>query len=64
LTRDGRKGLWRMLIMDGHGSHLKHLFMEYAIDYQILLACLPPHSIYILQPLDVAIFGPVKKVYD
>jgi hypothetical protein len=64
LTREGRKGVWRMLIMDGHGSHLKLPFMEYATDHQILLACLPPHSTHILQPLDVAIFGPVKKVYD
>ena len=32
------------------------------MDNDIILMVLPPHSSHLTQPLDVAIFGPLKKV--
>ena len=61
LTRDRAKGRTRILICDGHGSHLTGLFIEYCINNNIQLLVLPPHTSHMLQPLDVAIFGPLKK---
>jgi len=54
------RGTHRLLLMDGHGSHLTQEFIEYADANKILLLCLPPHSTHALQPLDVTIFGPMK----
>ncbi|KAF1828973.1 hypothetical protein BDW02DRAFT_651685 [Decorospora gaudefroyi] len=48
LSRD-----WRLLILDGHGSHLSMDFIEYCEAHKILLAVFPPHSTHTLQPLDV-----------
>ena len=31
---------------------------------KILPLCLPPHITHLLQPLDVAIFEPLQKIYD
>ena len=40
----------RVLVMDGHGSHLTWGLLSFAAEYNIALAC--------LQPLDVGLFGP------
>ncbi|EDN03567.1 predicted protein [Histoplasma mississippiense (nom. inval.)] len=39
-------------------------FINYADQNRILLAVLPPHSTHRLQPLDLAIFGPLAKAYS
>ena len=31
------------------------------MDHNILLLILPPHSLHLTQPLDVEVFGPLKK---
>jgi|GraSoi_2013_40cm_1033754.scaffolds.fasta_scaffold13737_1 hypothetical protein len=51
---------WRMLIMDGHGSHLTIQFVNYCYENWILPYLLPPHSTHLLQPLDVGVFQPLK----
>ena len=38
--------------MDNHSSHLTYNFIEYCKQHNILLYTLPPHTSYILQPLD------------
>ena len=53
LTYTGRP---RLLLMDGHGSHVAWEFLQYAIDHDISLVCLPPHTTHLLQPLDIEIF--------
>lgn len=53
----------RLLIMDGHGSHLTLELIRYCIDRNIHLLCLPGHSTHRLQPLDVGVFGPLDKAY-
>ena len=61
-TKARRK--WRLLIVDGHGSHITMKFIEYCDSNKILLALYPLHSTHTLQPLDVALFGPLSKAYS
>ncbi|EDN08188.1 predicted protein [Histoplasma mississippiense (nom. inval.)] len=55
---------YRLLILDGHSSHVNMAFINYAAQHKILLAVFPPHSTHRLQPLDVGIFGPLSKSYS
>jgi len=52
---------WRMLIVDGHSSHTAYPGVEYDLSHGIVVYCLPPHSTHLMQPLDVACFGPLSK---
>jgi hypothetical protein len=61
-ARHGRD--WRLLILDGHGSHVTNDFIDYCDDHWILLAILPPHSTHTPQPLDVVLFKPLSTVYS
>ena len=63
-TRTKTKGVYRLLILDGHESHSSAEFREYARTNQIITLCMPPHSSHLLQPLDVGCFGPLKKAYS
>jgi hypothetical protein len=58
------QGVYRLLILDGHGSHHSARFEQYCKENNIVTLCMPPHSSHILQPLDVACFGPLKKAYS
>jgi hypothetical protein len=55
---------YRLLILDGHGSHLTMDFIEYCDRNRILLAVYPPHSTHTLQPLDVVMFKPLSSAYS
>ena len=55
---------YRLLIVDGHGSHLTQEFIEYCHQKRIILAVLPPHSTQTLQPLDVVCFKPLSSNYS
>ena len=50
----------RLLILDGHGSHVKGRFIAFCILHGIDLMVLPAHTSHKTQPLDVGIFGPLK----
>jgi len=54
-------GKKRLLICDGHDSHISAEFVRYSIDHDILVLLLIPHSSHIMQPLDVGVFGPLKR---
>jgi uncharacterized protein YndB with AHSA1/START domain len=54
---------WRLLIVDGHGSHLTFEFLEYCEAHRILVSVFPPHSTHTLQPLDVVCFKPLSGAY-
>ena len=60
-THDKAVGEYRLLICDGHDSHITAEWIAHCIDNDILLMILPPHSSHLTQPLDVGIFGPLKK---
>lgn len=55
---------YRLLIVDGHGSHLTQDFLEYCHQNRIIVAILPPHSTQTLQPLDVVCFKPLSSYYS
>ena len=63
LSAEKAKGQYRMIVFDGHESHVSHEFLQYCIDNRIIAFCLPLHSTNHLQPLDVGIFGPYKNYY-
>ena len=51
-----------IIFMDGHTSHVNLAVAEFCRDHQIILYRLPAHASHILQPLDYAVFGPVKNL--
>jgi hypothetical protein len=51
----------KVLIMDNLSSHISFSIMEQAKENNIRLVFLPPNSTHITQPLDVAVFAPLKK---
>ena len=61
VTRIKANGRKRMLLCDGHDSHISAQFVRFCIDHDIILFLLLPHSSHLLQPLDVGIFSPLKK---
>jgi hypothetical protein len=62
-TTTRTKGGSRLLVLDGHGSHLTPEFDKMCKDNNIICICMPPHSSHLLQPLDVGCFGPLKRAY-
>ena len=63
-TRAKARRSWRLLFIDGHGSHLTMKFIERCEELRILLAIYPPHSTHKLQPLDVSCFRPLAHYYS
>ena len=63
-TKAKARSSYRLLILDGHGSHLTMDFIEYCNQNKILLAIYPPHSTHTLQPLDVVMFKPLSTAYS
>ena len=53
-----------LLIFDGHASHITIDVIDIARENNVILYCLPPHTTNILQPLDVAIFRPMKQHFS
>lgn len=54
---------YRLLILDGHGSHHSTEFELYCKENNIITLCMPPHSSHLLQPLDVGCFSSLKAAY-
>jgi hypothetical protein len=63
-TKEKAKRDYRLLIVDGHGSHLTMDFLNYCDSHRIILVILPPHSTHTLQPLDVVMFKPLSSAYS
>ena len=47
--------------MDGHSSHIAAKLIAFCMEHLIHLLILPPHCSHFLQPLDVSVFGPLKR---
>ncbi|KAL1963312.1 hypothetical protein VTN77DRAFT_8535 [Rasamsonia byssochlamydoides] len=62
-TNAWTKGKYRLLVLNGHGSHLTPQFDRICAQNNIIPICLPPHSSYLLQPLDVSCFAVLKHTY-
>ena len=63
-TKSKAQRSWRLLILDGHGSHISMRFIDYCDSHRILLAIYPPHATHTLQPLDVCLFRPLSQAYS
>jgi DDE superfamily endonuclease len=53
----------RILLLDGHGSHIPTDFMWECEINNVKLFYLPAHSSHVTQPLDLSIFAPIKHQY-
>ena len=63
-SRGTLRGRYRLLIMDGYGSHLTYKFWDFARNHKIILFRLPAHSTHLTQPLDVGLFQPFKHYHQ
>jgi hypothetical protein len=63
-TNSRVRGRFRLLILDGHGSHLTPQFDRICAENDIIPLCMPSHSSHILQPLDVGCFAVLKRAYS
>ena len=62
-TTKRRHSKWRLLLLDGYGSHCTKEFLDFCNDHHIIPFCLPPHTTHLLQPLDVVCFQPYKHFH-
>lgn len=53
-----------LIIYDGHSTHVDIKVVELAIQNQITILKLPPHTSHLLQPLDLCVFKPFKALWD
>ena len=56
-NRPGRK----VLIGDNLSSHFSKRVLKLAAEHNIQFVCLPSNATHLMQPLDVAFFGPMKR---
>jgi hypothetical protein len=54
---------WRLLVIDGHHTHTTVDFMWECFSNKVYIVFLPAHTSHMLQPLDVAVFGPLKTAF-
>jgi septum formation inhibitor MinC len=54
---------YRLLLMDGHASHITTEAIRFCIASKIVVLCLPLHTTHLLQPLDVGPFRPLAMAY-
>jgi hypothetical protein len=54
---------YRLLIIDGHESHCLIEFQDYCKENKIITLCMLPHSLHLLQPLDVVPYSLLKRYY-
>jgi hypothetical protein len=60
-TQGKARRKYRLLILDGHGSHVTRQFINYCDLHRILVLVYPPHATHTLQPLDVSCFKPLSS---
>lgn len=53
-----------IVFLDEHKSHMSYHLSEFCKAKDIILVCLPPNTTHIMQPLDVAFFAPLKKMWN
>jgi hypothetical protein len=54
----------RLLLLDRHESHINIPFLDFAETHNIIIIALPPHSTYLIQPLDVGVFQSLKSAHS
>lgn len=59
-----RAGSPTLLLLDNHASHLSIDVIDMAIANDITMLTFLPHCTHRMQPLDIAVFGPLKTMYS
>lgn len=62
--KEGNNETPSLVLYDGHKSHVNMTLKEWAEKRNITLFVLPPHTSHLTQPVDVAVFGPLKSMYN
>jgi hypothetical protein len=62
-TKPSNPNNWRLFIYNGHGLHVTPEFRYIYFENNIQVLYLTSYSSYILQPLNVSIFGPLKHFW-
>ncbi|KAJ5111572.1 hypothetical protein N7532_002107 [Penicillium argentinense] len=62
-TKSRARGQQRLLLFDGHGSHLTYEFIAYCHDNKITPFCFLPKTTHFIQPLDGQAFQTYKFHY-
>jgi 4-hydroxybenzoate polyprenyltransferase len=52
-----------LLLVDNHRAHVTPTVIKRAIELHVELVSLPPNTTSVTQPLDVAVFGPLKVAW-
>ena len=52
-----------LLIMDNHSAHISGNLICQARLVGVDIVTLPPHSSHVLQPLDISVYGPLKRAW-
>jgi hypothetical protein len=63
-TKEKARREYRLLLLNGHESHLTMDFITFCDENKIILAVFPPHATHKLQPLDVVLYGPLSGAYN
>ncbi|XP_041366783.1 uncharacterized protein LOC121381522 [Gigantopelta aegis] len=53
-----------LLLLKGHTSYVSIDLVKWAKENDIIMFILPAHTSHILQPMDVACYGPLQKIYN
>ena len=53
-----------LLLFDGHLTHVSISVIRRALDENVVILKFPPHVTDVMQPLDVACFGPLKRAWE
>jgi len=52
-----------LLLLDGYRSHIAMDIADWVKSNNIVLFILPAHTSHLLQPVDVACYGPFQRMY-
>jgi hypothetical protein len=63
-TKARSVGAHWLLIVDGYKSYNLHEFYKYCEEEKIIVLYMPSYLSYLLQPLDVGCFLPLKQAYS
>lgn len=50
-----------LLLLDNHDTHLSIKALDFARNNGVVMLSFPPHTSHRLQPLDVSVYGPLKR---
>lgn len=54
---------WRLLVIDGHYTYITIDFIWECFSNHIYIIFLPAYTLHMLQPLNVAVFAPLKNAF-